>query len=260
MDSALSLKDINVNEISLLVKILKGETNLTLMAKDLGITLQGVRYYIATMKERGFLEEFKITPKGYEYLSSVMKLLKGFVIEGTDIIFKSTDWECISDDDFKTGATVYLYMNGGFLHGGKENRNNEAIAIAVENARAGNKLRIRDIKGIIKISFGTVWIETIEDLNDSNSEIIRNKIIKSIKTDKSNARIFIMGEGAYSILSSEVNTNVFAPLAGAFDCANRGLDSKIYTTAESLNLNFEEFSALKEKFPNVKTNLTTFKI
>ena len=260
MDSSISLKDINVNEVSLFIKILKGETNLTLMAKDLGITLQGVRYYITTMKEKGFLEDFKITPKGYEYLSSVMKLLKGFVVEGTDIIFKSTDWECISDNNFKVGEIVYLHMDGGFLHACKKNKNNEAEAIAVESAKAGNKLRIRDIKGIININFGTVWIETIENLNENNSEIIRDRIIKLVETERENFRIFVMGEGAYSILSSEIDVNIFAPLAGAFDCANRGLDSKIYTTAESLNLNFEEFSALKEKFPNVKTNLTTFKI
>ena len=92
-----------------------------------------------------------------------MKLLKGFVVEGTDIIFKSTDWECISDNNFKVGESVYLHMDGGFLHACKQNKNNEAEAIAVESAKAGNKLRIRDIKGIININFGTNSFYTLKN-------------------------------------------------------------------------------------------------
>ena len=260
MDPEPSLKDVNINEISLLIKILRGERNLTVMAREVGITLQGVRYYISAMKERGLLEDFKVTPKGYEYLSSLMKILKEFVVEGTDLIFKSSDWECISDDRIQAGELVYLRMKGGFLHASKKNMENDAQAVSVEDARIGNKLRIRDIKGIIKIDFGTVWIETIDQLNGDNFEDVRKKILKSLELEKNDYKIFVMGEGAYSILRNAVEINLFSPLSGAFDCANRGVNSKVYTTMESLNLNFEEFSALKEKFPMIKTNMTYLKI
>ncbi|MHB1440243.1 MAG: hypothetical protein ACYCSO_05830 [Cuniculiplasma sp.] len=259
MSSEPSLKDVNVNEISLILKILKGEKNLTTMSKDLGITLQGVRYYITSMRDKGLLEDFRVTPSGYEYISSAMKLLKKFVIEGADILFSSADWEAIGDDNLNPEDEVFLYMKGGYLHASLSGGDKRASAKSCEKATKGHKIRIRDVKGIINIEFGTVTIEMIDNLNENNFNETRKSLELRIKETQEDRPTFILGEGIYSLLKTGC-VNLYAPLAGAFDAANRGVNSTIYTTREAFNLNFDEFSNLKERFSLVKTIVTTFKI
>ncbi len=260
MPENFSLKDVNVNEISVLLRIMRGETNLTNIAHDLGITLQGVRYYIMAMNERKLLENLKITPTGYEYLTSVMKILKEFVAEGNDAIFKANDWETISDNNIKSGERVNLKMENGFLHAQIFKDETAAMAIATEDSTTGNLLRVRDVSGIIKINFGTIHIKVIDNLSQDNAKSYREHL--KIDVDKLGNSIekFLLGEGVYSLIGNNLKLHHFSPLHSAFDAANRGVSALVYATQEAMNLNFDEFSLLKEKYPEIKTEVSIFEI
>jgi putative transcriptional regulator len=253
------LKNVNINEISIMLKLLRGETNLTTIAKELDITLQGVRYYVNSLREKRLIEDYKISNEGYQFLTDSFKTLKNFVIEGTNTLFSPSEWEAICDDDVQIGDVVFLKMKDGYLHASKRD-SSVATAVASEKANHGCKLKITEIKGIIAIEFGTVNVKIIEGLNSENSTSKRENLIKYIQKADFKSAKFVMGEGAYSLFVGNKDMCIYAPLKGAFDASNRGIDSEVYTTREYFNLNFDEFSQLTEKYPHIKALVTTLDI
>ena len=252
-------RDLNINEISLMLKLLKGETSLSAMARELDITLQGVRYYINSMKDRNFLSNMTLTQEGYEYLGESLKLLKKLVIDGTEAIYDSSDWECIADSKVDQNAKVYLKMNGGYLHATAVETLNCATATASESASTGHKVRIRDIRGIIEIDFGSVTVHIIERLNENNYNQCRAAMVKELDSISESDEIFVLGEGVASLLTGRKH-NRYSPIESAFDAANRGINSHIYSTSESWVLNSEHFNSMSEKFQNIKTSVSSLKL
>ena len=116
MGSDQHIKDVNMMEISVLIKVIKGERNLAEIARSLDITLQGVRYYINILRQDGYLLDLDITSKGYEFLSSSLFQIKKFLNDNSDFLSDANGWEVICDDDIKSGDIVYLRMAHAYLH------------------------------------------------------------------------------------------------------------------------------------------------
>ncbi len=253
------LRDINVNEISLMIKILHGTTSLAEISRQLDITLQGVRYYVGSLRERGYMNDMTLTQEGYEHLIESLKILKKFVVDNSEAISDSLAWECIGDEDIKQNTKLFLEMRGGFLHGSLKGADDSATAIAMEPALKGRRVRIRDIRGIIKINFGTVHARIIENLTNANYTDYKETLERELQQINAGQQIFLLGEGAMTLFPNS-GYNKFSSLSGAFEAASKGIDSVIVSTRESWNLNDEQFNELLKKNGSVKVNVTSVKI
>lgn len=253
------LRDLNVNEISLMLKILHGTTNMAEISRKLDITLQGVRYYVGSLRDKGYMNEMSLTKEGYEHLVDSLTLLKKFVTDNAEAIFDSLEWECIGDDDIQQNARVFLEMRGGFLHGSSTGKDDSATATALEPALKGTRVRIRDIRGIIKINFGTVHARIIEKLTTTNFKEYRKTLENELKQIGAGTQVFLLGEGAVTLFP-EMTCNRFSSLQGAFEAAGKGLDSLILATRESWNLNDELFNELMKKNGAIRVSVTSVKV
>ena len=258
MGSDQHIKDVNMMEISVLIKVIKGERNLAEIARSLDITLQGVRYYINILRQDGYLLDLDITSKGYEFLSSSLFQIKKFLNDNSDFLSDANGWEVICDDDIKSGDIVYLRMADAYLHASKEIVSSSK-ARSVSDSSRGQRAIIGEIQGIIEINFGKVEVLLIKDLDSNNYEKYM-KEIKDVKKNLNDRSIFVLGEGARTLFEDGDGINVFSPLRGAFDSAVRGMDSLVISTEEAFNLNFEEFSKLKEEFTKVDVTLNFLQI
>ena len=255
MPENVDFKDLNIIEVSILVKILKGEKNLANIGRNLDLTLQGVRYYVNSMRKRKYLADLSVTPQGYEFLTKSLETLKGFLSNSSDLLYNLHDWEIICDGEVHEGDTVYLYMKDGYLHGSR-NEKTEATGIVNGDSRNGQRALIHDIRGIIDVKFGKVAVLIIKNISYENpvkyidevKELLRKNIGKNIQ-------VFLLGEGIYSIFDKFESYERFAPLQSGFDAATRGLDAIVICSEEAFNLNFEEFTLLKEKHSGIKTEL-----
>ncbi|MGP6207603.1 winged helix-turn-helix transcriptional regulator [Cuniculiplasma sp. SKW3] len=253
MGTEAQIKDVNMTEISILLKLMKGENNFAEIARSLGITLQGVRYYVNILKQEGYIDDFKITNRGYEFLSSSLFQIRRFLNENSDFLSDANGWEVICDEDITSGDKVYLKMIKSYLHADKI-PSSSSTAKSVTNSKKGERAIVRDIQGIIEIKFGRIEINLIKDLNSGNYEKYRKKC-NQLYLNKGEKEIFILGEGSRTLFSDTERINMFAPLRGSFDASIRGTDSILVATEESFNLNLEEFSKLKEEFSKVEITM-----
>ncbi len=251
MPENVDFKDLNIVEVSILVKILKGEKNLANIGRNLDLTLQGVRYYVNSMRKKKYLSDLSVTPQGYEFLTKSLEILKGFLSSSSDLLYSLHDWEIICDEEVHDGDTVYLYMKNGYLHGSK-NEKTDATGIANGNSGIGQRALIHDIRGIIDVKFGKVSILIIKNISYKNSVKYMDDVHKMAGKD---IQVFLLGEGIYSIFNKFDNFERFAPLQSGFDAATRGVNALVICSEEAFNLNFEEFAILKEKHAEIKTEL-----
>lgn len=247
------IKDVNLTEISILLKLMKGENNFAEISRSLGITIQGVRYYVNILKQEGYIDDLKITNRGYEFLSTSLFQIRKFLNENSDLLSDADGWEVICDDDIFSGDTVYLKMVRSYLHADKI-PSSSSTARAVTNSKKGERAIVREIKGIIEIKFGRIEINLIKDLRSGNYEEYRKKC-NHIYLDRGEKEIFILGEGSRTLFPDTKGINMFAPLRGAFDASIRGTDAILVATEESFNLNLEEFSKLKEEYSKVEITM-----
>ena len=255
MPENVDFKDLNIIEVSILVKILKGEKNLASIGRNLDLTLQGVRYYVNSMRKKKYLADLSVTPQGYEFLTKSLETLKGFLSSSSDLLYSMHDWEIICDEEVHEGDAVYLYMKDGYLHG-SGNVKTEATGIVNGDSGIGERALIHDIRGIIDVKFGKVSILIIKNISYENPVKYIDEVTEILKKDTGkNIQVFLLGEGIFSIFYKFDHFEQFAPLQSGFDAATRGLDALVICSEEAFNLNFEEFTLLKEKHTGIKTEL-----
>lgn len=253
MTSDLHIKDVNIMELAVMMRILKGERNLARIGRSLNITLQGVRYYVKRLKDAGFLNDMDITSSGYEYLSTSLTGVKKFLAESAEFLTEANGWEAICHDDIAMGDEVYLFMRNGYLHATKR-KQTKSMAVAMTDGKSGKRILIKDIKGIIELKPGKLEILLIKGLCENRYAEFKEKV-ENLLRNKGEYFLFVLGEGAKTLVSDEACVNLFSPLKGAFDATVRGLNSKVIATEEAFNLNIEEFSRLKEEYSTTEVTV-----
>lgn len=255
MQEGFDIKDINVVEISIMIKILKGDRNLASIARDMDISIQVVRYYVGSMRKKGLINDLSVTPTGFEFLTKSLETLRGFIRDSSDILYSINDWEIICDQDFRKDDTVYLYMKDGYLHGTHEQVSSASGTVKNE-ALSGQRTLINQIKGIIDVKFGTIIFLIMKNMKFEDKKRYLHSLDELCSgKNGSSKKLFLLGEGAFAMFGDKENTEKFAPLQSAFESATRGLDSVVICSEEAFNLNFETFFSLKEKYSNVQTEL-----
>ncbi|MHB8361827.1 MAG: hypothetical protein ACYDAO_09610 [Thermoplasmataceae archaeon] len=249
-------KDINLREIAVLIKIYHGEKSITPIARELMITIQGVRYYINDFLKKGFINEnMEITKVGVEFIQKNLSWMKDFIADDIDELYVGTKWEAIADDPIKTGQKISVYMQDGYLHASGKLLSTPK-ANATNDAQTGMPVIVDEIDGLIEIKSGSVDIYYLKEESIRNFAQSTEKI-KKIIYENQGATIGIVGETIKTVFSTIKNVKPleFSAIEGAFESSIRGLNSIVFMSEFRLNFSYGVISKLKLKFKDVKIQI-----
>ena len=155
------MSEILPRKYMILLEVASGEYHtLDQIAEKIGITKQGVHEYMKRMREDGLIEivrgKYRATVKGIETIFSYLEGLEKYLEERKRKLNMMEYSVAIADDDIREGETVHLFMKNGYLHAGRGH--GKATAKAVENVAKGEDVAVKNIKGIIDLSLGKIFL------------------------------------------------------------------------------------------------------
>lgn len=166
----------------ILLEIATGDYySITQIAEKVGITKQGVSEYLKKMKEENLIEiiggKYKATMKGIDKIFSYINQIDKYLEEKKKKLNMIKYCSAIADDDIKKGERVYLFMKNGYLYACKK-RESTAFATAIENAKKGEDIAITNIRGIIPLNLGKIYIFSLPSVLEGGSKAINIKNLK----------------------------------------------------------------------------------
>ncbi|HTX43631.1 MAG TPA: winged helix-turn-helix transcriptional regulator, partial [Methanocella sp.] len=132
------------------------------IAASLGITPQAVSEYIKNLIEEGLITssgrgQYKVTPLGVEAIiagAREMQDYSKYVL--SSVVGQVSVWPAIASEDVEKGSAVTLFMRDGVLCAGTGAEG--ASGIAISEARAGEDVGVKDLKGLITLSRESVRV------------------------------------------------------------------------------------------------------
>ena len=243
----------NINQLMILSGINEKKESYQEMAKNLGLTLQGILYHVKNLKSLGYLDENdRITPSGYNFLYNGLSDFASRISANLNQLHRELVWEAIADDSIKKGQQVSIYMKNGYLRASPSVKGH-AHGISDRDAVKESILGVTRIDGIIDIEFGQVEINIIP----SGSENIPDKIRKKLSNRKDGEKIGTIGEFAYYLLSRNRIDFEYAALRCAYDAAIRGISSMIFVSESRFLFISPELSELSKKYPQVRISVNS---
>ncbi len=243
----------NLNQLMVLSGINEQKESYQEMARNLGLTLQGVLYHVKNLKNAGYLDENdKITPSGYNFLYNGLSDFASRISENLNQLNRELVWEAIAEDSIKKGQRVSIYMKDGYLRASSQLSGN-AHGLSDRDAEGGSILGVTRIDGIIEIEFGLVEINVISSASNGALDKTREKL----ENKKHDVKIGTIGEFAYYLLSGYRIDFEYAALRSAYDAAIRGISSMIFVSESRFLFISSELSELSRKYPQVRISVNS---
>ncbi len=238
-----------LTQLMIMVELFDGVDKPASIAKNVGITIQGVNYHLKILKKKGLISETnEISKEGFSFLESGLGSLREFVSENMAKIDNIVTWEAIADVDIREGEEVGIYMESGYLHAGKvEGR---AKGISRNNALKG-EIVAASINGIIGVEYGKIQIcvlPSVEAIDD------KEEFAANISGEfQSGSRIAVVGEEAlFAVSISGKKPDIeFASLDGVFEAATRGLDSVLFISSRRFHYLLPQLKELQNRYKEI---------
>ncbi len=224
------IEELLSKKLMILLEVATGKYhNLTQIAEKVGITKQGVSEYLKKMKEDGLIEvvegEYKATMKGIEKLFSYLSQLEKYMEEKRKKLNIMETCSAIAGNEIKKGEKVALFMKNGYLYA-FSNRKSSSYAEAIENAKKGEDVAIKNIRGIIELSLGKIFLFSLPSAEKGGAKRVNIKRLKE-KIEKINVdKIGVMGiVGKVALDNAEVKYDFeFCPINSAIEACQKGLN------------------------------------
>ncbi len=241
-------KRTGVNQLLVLSKVFEQSGSPTEMAKDLGLTLQGILYHLRILTESGYIDQTgKITPEGYAFLFTGLKDLTTMISEKLSLLNRDIVWEALAASRISKGESVFLYMKNGYLRASRDSRG-KARGVSDRDAEVDHVVGISNVNGIIDLSIGRIDLLLLPKIDAYSTHEIEEKLEEKIGGKK----IGVIGEEAFSAVSKIMKIDFeFAALNAAFDAAIRGISSRIFISESRFLYISTELSELSKKYPQV---------
>jgi len=215
---------------TILLEIATGDYySLSQIAEKVGITKQGVSEYLKKMKEDGLIEivdgKYRATIKGIEFLFSKLAEIDKYLEEKRKKLNIIECCAAIAGDDIEKKDEVYLFMENGYLYAYKRKKSN-AIAEAMENAKKGDDVAIKGVRGIIDLKLGKIYFFSLPSITKGGSKLanidkLKNELEKN-KIDRLGV-LDIVGKVALDKIGMKCDIE-FAPIQSAIEASQRGLN------------------------------------
>ena len=238
-----------LTQLMIMIELFDGVDKPASIAKNVGITIQGVNYHLKILRKKGLVGNTnEISKEGFSFLESGLGSLREFVSENMAKIDNIVTWEAIADTSIKKGEEVGVYMSSGYLHAGKENGKARGIA---RNSAGKDEIVVASISGIIGVEFGNVVIcvlPSAEDIEDK--EKFASTVSGEINPE---AKIAVVGEEAFYAVSSagSVPQIEYASLEGVFEAATRGLDSVLFISSRRFHYLLPQLKEMQNRYKEI---------
>ena len=203
--------------------------SLSQIAEKVGITKQGVSEYLKKMKEEGIIEviegEYRATVKGVEKLFLHLSQLEKYMEEKRKKLNIIEICSAIAGNDIKKGEKVALFMSNGYLYA-FVNKTSSSYAEAIENAKKGEDVAIKNIRGIIDLCLGKISLFSLPSAEKGGAKKVNSVKLKS-KIEEINAdRIGVMDiVGKVALDNAKIKYDFeFCPINSAIEACQRGLN------------------------------------
>ncbi len=217
----------------ILLSILKGRKKLKDIAEDVGITIQAVSEYMKTLESEGYMQNGEITLKGLEFLTLAIEEIGDFLTETRKIMMHARIIEAVAGEDIEKGDRVGLFMENGYIHAYK--RESSSIGVAINSAKRGEDVGVKDLRGILKINYGKITVYPLPPIEEGGSRAVDVKKLKKILAKHGDEKIGICGVVAHVLIKRFANVDFeYSAANAAIDAYYRGVSTVLFVSHEML--------------------------
>lgn len=245
-----------LTQIMILLHLFDGEKKPSAIARNIGITVQGVQYHMKIMAGKGLIDsDGNITKEGFNFLDTGLSSMRDFVSQSIARLDDVVTWEAIASGRIVSGDQVRLEMRDGYLYASSSS-DKGATGRARNDAEDGDNVAVTSINGIINVKIGTVSVIVIPDAEN----ISRNIDVKSITGElQENGRALVgsVGEEAYvTCRKSGIKPDLeYAPIYSAFEAAVRGVSSIIFVSNRRFHYLISDIKDLQNRYRDVNVRI-----
>lgn len=239
-----------LTQLMIILRLYEGEDKPSSIARDVGITLQGVQYNIKQLEKRGFVDgNSRVTKEGFNFIDAYLSELRDFVSKNLSKLDNVKTWEAIADSNFALDDPVSLYLKDGYLHASFDTLH--PTGRAAWTAKTGDVVGVKDVKDMIDVKVGNVSIVVLPSPSSSeNYGAMGEKLSGIIRDD---AILAVSGEFAYAAaqrlgLKHRIE---FASIEGSFEAASRGLNVFLIISGRRFHFSLNSIKEMESKYPEI---------
>lgn len=246
------LRDLKRNtELLILVELIRApSTRLKGVGDRLGITVQAVSQYTATMRKEGLLREHKgllrPTRKGMQLLQEHFSRIKQDVDDILRSISVVDRCVAVAGTRVEKGRQVGLVMEDGMMMA-HEGVKSSSTGVALENAEEGDDVLVGGLEGILDMELGGLLVLEAPSEFDGGSKAANIEQARQ-KVEDFSPGLLAAGDtvGAALLMkaSGEMLT-IHAPVESSMSALSKGVDVVFCGTRESAEQMIEAVSKLK---------------
>jgi putative transcriptional regulator len=227
------------------------------ISETMGITIQAISKYFKKLTKEGLLEagseraDYRLTQKGITKLRDDLKNLDSYVKTVKNDLKVDHAWIALATLPVKINESVGLITKGGIFYTVPiTDPNVEAIGIATNDAKPGEDLGLKDLKGKIKLKQGKILIVKLPSIRQGGSRIADitkiNELINDFKPD----RIGVMGAVGRAVINKlNIKADIeFGISHAAVIAASRGLNVLVLVVGRMVTKMIHEIDAQNMHF------------
>jgi len=223
------------------------------ISDKLGITIQAISKYFKKLTKEGLLEagseraDYHLTPKGVIKLRDDMRSLETYVNEVKHDLKIEHAWPAIATQPVKAGQEVGLIMKEGVMYTvPTDSPITEAKGIALADAKAGEDLGLKDLRGKVKVKQGRILIVKLPSIRRGGSHATDMAKVQAFYDEFRPDRIGVMGAVGRAVLNKlEKKADIeFGISRSAAIAASRGLNVFVLVVGRMVNRMIQEIDQI----------------
>ncbi len=228
------------------------------ISDKIGITIQAISKYFKKLTKEGLLEagseraDYHLTPKAVTKLREDVHALENYITEVKHGLKIEHAWPAIATQPVKAGQEVGLIMKEGVMYTTPvDGTATEAKGIAFADAKPGEDLGLKELRGKVKIKQGKILIVKLPSIRKGGSRAVDLVKLKAFYDEFKPDRVGVMGAVGRAVLfklglKADIEFGISRSAAIA---ASRGLNVFVLVVGRMVNRMIQEIDQI-----NMKTN------
>ena len=225
------------------------------ISDKLCITIQAISKYFKKLTKEGLLEagseraDYRLTPKAVTKLREDMRALENYVTEVKHDLKIEHAWPAIATQPVKAGQEVGLIMKEGVMYTTTDSTATEAKGIALTDAKPGEDLGLKELRGKVKIKQGKILIVKLSSIRKGGSKSVDLMKVKAFYDEFKPDRVGVMGAVGRAVLNKiGLKPDIeFGISRSAAIAASRGLKVYVLVVGRMVNRMIQEIDQTNMK-------------
>jgi len=226
------------------------------ISDKIGITIQAISKYFKKLTKEGLLEagseraDYRLTPKAVTKLREDVHALENYITEVKHDLKIEHAWPAIATEPVKAGQEVGLIMKEGVMYTTAiDNTVMEAKGIALADAKPGEDLGLKELRGKVKIKRGKILIVKLPSIRKGGSRAADLSKVKAFYDEFKPDRIGVMGAVGRAVLNKlGLKADIeFGISRSAAIAASRGLNVFVLVVGRMVNRMIQEIDQINMK-------------